>query len=585
MRPDLMPAEENFIREVSTDRLWEDVRFLGTRYRETGSSEEREAVRYIVERLKEAGVEDIRVYEAMAFVSYHRAAECEVVSPVRRRIPAVARAYTEPTPPEGLELELVLADRYEGDVADKAVLTARDWPGGDRARRARVQVHAQVTREPNLHRGGNTPVWGIPSVHQAHLLKTEPTGINISRPDAEFLRELAAQGPVRIWVRTVVETAWRPTCFPVARIPGRAPTFILAGGHLDSHDPGATDNATGCASLLELARLFARRRSELRHGLVIGWWTGHESAGYVGSTWFCDNEWEDLHRNGVFVLTVDGPGVQGATKLEARYVFPQTQRFVVDTVRTYLGREPDLVAKPIKMGDQSFWGVGIPGATVYRCLAPDHPDWAVVFGAGHGRWWHSTDDTLDKVDPEILTDDTRFYALLLYRLCTAELLPFEFVTYARWMRGTLEDIRSEAGQAFDFGKLFDRLAEFERLADALQAAELRAITPEAKERLNGCKMRLSRYLNPVYFTLEGPYHHDLRTVIPGPPVRYPLPGEPPFEPRYFPGLQLARRLASLDPASGDYWVVYATVLRERNRALHALDRAIRDIEQTLAGTG
>jgi hypothetical protein len=579
----LTPEEQHLIEGISRDHLWKDTTFIGSRYRESGSNEEKEVVDYIVDQLKEAGIGDIRIYEVVAYVSYHREADCEVIFPVRRRIPAIARAYTESTPPEGLELELVVADQYEGDVTDKAVLTARDWPGGDKARRARVQIHAQVTREVDLHRGGNTPVWGIPSTHQAHLLKTEPTGINISRPDAEFLRELARQSPVRIRVRTVVETGWRRTVFPVARIPGRMSRFVLAGGHLDGHDPGATDNATGCASLLEIARIFARRRSELRHGLVVGWWTGHESAGYVGSTWFCDNEWEDLYQNGVFVLTIDGPGIRGATKLEARYVFPQTQKFIVDLVRVYFGREPDLVAKPIKMGDQSFWGVGVPGATVYRCLAPDHPDWAVVFGAGHGRWWHSTEDTLDKVDPEILTDDTRFYALLLYRLCTVEVLPFEFVTYARWMKGTLENIQRRAGPSFDFGELFRRLAELERLAQALQVAELAAHTQEAKDRINGCKMRLSRYLNPVYFTREGPYHHDLRTAIPGPPVRYPTPGEPPFEPDYFPGLQPAKRLPALDPSSGDYWVLYSTLLRERNRVLHALDQAIRDLSETLAG--
>uniref|UniRef100_A0A831THW3 Uncharacterized protein n=1 Tax=Thermorudis peleae TaxID=1382356 RepID=A0A831THW3_9BACT len=145
------------------------------------------------------------------------------------------------------------------------------------------------------------------------------------------------------------------------------------------------------------------------------------------------------------------------------------------------------------------------------------------------------------------------------------------------------NIHRQAGPSFDFGELFRRLAELERLAQALQVAELAAHTQEAKDRINGCKMRLSRYLNPVYFTREGPYHHDLRTAILGPPVRYPTPGEPPFEPDYFPGLQPAKRLPVLDPASGNYWVLYSTLLRERNRVLHALDQAIRDLSETLAG--
>ena len=95
-------------------------------------------------------------------------------------------------------------------------------------------------------------------------------------------------------------------------------------------------------------------------------------------------------------------------------------------IRDYYGREPDIMAKPLKMGDQSFWGTGVPSASVYKALAPGDDDWAVVFGAGHGRWWHSTEDTLDKADPDNLLDDTRFYALALNRLLTAEQLPFEF---------------------------------------------------------------------------------------------------------------------------------------------------------------
>lgn len=568
------PAERALIEEVSAQRLWEDTQRIGARYRESGSEAEREAVQYIVQELNEVGIEDVDIYELNAYLSYHREAECEVVFPERRRIPAVARAYTASTPVEGVEVELVLADTYDGAVPDKAVLTARDWAGGEKARHARVQIHAQTTNEPNLHRGGGTPVWGVPSLRYAHLLETEPTGIMVSRPDAEYLRTLVQRGPVRVWVRTVVETGWRRITFPVATIRGREPTFVLVGGHLDSHDPGVTDNATGCASLLEIARVFSKRRADLRHGLKIGWWTGHESAGYAGSTWFCDHAWDALHDHGVFFLTIDGPGIRGATVIEARYVFPQAERFIVGLVREYFGRDPDLIAKPIKMGDQSFWGTGIPSGTVYRCLAPDHPDWAVVFGAGHGRWWHSTEDTLDKVDFEILLDDTRFYALALFRLCTAQSLPFEFVTYARWMRATLEDLQRDIGERFDLHRLLMQTDEFAQLATLLLQADAAVEDADRRLRIERCKMQLSRILNPVYFTLEGPYHHDLRAAVPGPPVRYQMPGEAPFEPRYFPGLQQARRLKTLAPDSGEYAVLYSTVLRERNRVSHALSGAI-----------
>jgi hypothetical protein len=345
-----------------------------------------------------------------------------------------------------------------------------------------------------------------------------------------------------------------------------------------------TDNATGCACLLELARLFNARRTQLRHGLRIGWWTGHESAGYAGSTWYCDNAWEDLHQRCVLYWNNDGPGIRNAINIEGRYIFPQAQDFVLESIRDYYEREPDIMAKPLKMGDQSFWGTGVPSASVYKCLPPDHPDWAVVFGAGHGRWWHSTDDTLDKADPDNLVDDTRFYALALWRLATAEVLPFEFVTYAGWMRGTLEELQQALGTTFDIGRLRALVDEFEGLARSLReaAATVRGKDDAARGTFNGCLMRLSRYLNPVYFTSTGPFGQDLRGAIPGPAVRYPLPDEPPFQPRYFPGLQRGRRLASVDSVAPEYTPLYTLLLREQQRAAQALAAAIADARATLA---
>lgn len=577
------PAESQLLDAVSRDRLWRDTQVLGARYRESGSEAERAAVAYICDELRQAGV-DFTVYELNAFLSYHRAAECTVLSPAARSVAAVARSYTQPTPPEGLELELVIGSEYQGDRSDKAALVARDWPGGEHAGNARVTIHVQATDEPNLHRGGGTGVWGTPTVQNLPLAKSGPTAINISRPDGEALRDMARRGPVRVRVRTEVETGWRRISFPVATIPGREPTFVLTGGHLDSHDPGVTDNATGCASLLELARLFAARRGELRHGLRIGWWTGHESAGYAGSTWYCDHEWQALHDRCLLYFNIDGPGIKDTTNVEARYVFPQSEAFVLDLIREYFGRDPEIVARPLKMGDQSFWGAGVPSASVYRCLAPDHPDWAVVFGAGHGRWWHSTDDTMDRADPDILADDTRFYALTLSRLLTGERLPFEFATFAAWMGAALEELQSAYGDRLDLSRLLAAVETFAEVATALKAASVDGAQLAARSRadLDDCLMRLSRYLDPVFFTLVGAYDQDLRGAIPGPAVRYPLPSEPPFQPRYFPGLQRGRRLATTDPNTPEYHALYTTILRERNRVGHALAQAIADGQATLA---
>src|SRR5690606_9615836 len=112
----------------------------------------------------------VHVYELDAYVSYHLDASCTVLDPVERDISAVVQGYTRPTPEEGIELEVVMPAEYDGDLADKAVLLARDWPNPPEAANAALQIHAQTTDEPNLHRGGGTGVWGTATVNNKDVL-------------------------------------------------------------------------------------------------------------------------------------------------------------------------------------------------------------------------------------------------------------------------------------------------------------------------------------------------------------------------------------------------------------------------------
>jgi N-acetylated-alpha-linked acidic dipeptidase len=69
-------------------------------------------------------------------------------------------------------------------------------------------------------------------------------------------------------------------------------------------------------------------------------------------------------------------------------------------------------------------------------------------------------------------------------------------------------------------------------------------------------MRLSRVLVPLAYTTGDRFTHDL--ALPIPPLA---------------GLQRARELAALDPDSDTFKFARAALVRERNRAVHALDSA------------
>jgi hypothetical protein len=72
---------------------------------------------------------------------------------------------------------------------------------------------------------------------------------------------------------------------------------------------------------------------------------------------------------------------------------------------------------------------------------------------------------------------------------------------------------------------------------------------------------LSRTLLPVFYTTGDRFHHDL--AVPVPPLA---------------GLQPARGLAELDPASDHFRFSVAALVRERNRVVHALEQAVEAID-------
>ena len=97
-------------------------------------------------------------------------------------------------------------------------------------------------------------------------------------------RRLAEAGPgQRLRVRTDTESSGTPTSNVLVELPGADPgRVVMAGGHLDSvtAGPGINDNASGSATLLEIARRCAGTRPA--HTIRFAWW-GAEELGLLGS--------------------------------------------------------------------------------------------------------------------------------------------------------------------------------------------------------------------------------------------------------------------------------------------------------------
>jgi hypothetical protein len=208
-------------------------------------------------------------------------------------------------------------------------------------------------------------------------------------------------------------------------------------------------------------------------------------------------------------------------------------------------------------------------------LALDHQDRATVGGSGAGWWWHTPADSLDKADAGILAGDTQLYLTIAARVVTPPVLPFNFVPAGRDFTSLLTELEQAARGAFPLGDLVTRAGEFGALAGRLETirGELEAATAGRKPggkaaariaRFNRGLMAISRLINPVLYTVEGPYDHD-------PALQAPM----------LPGLQGARKLAALGPDSDERGFLRARLVRERNRIADALQNANDHIELLL----
>jgi hypothetical protein len=387
-----------------------------------------------------------------------------------------------------------------------------------------------------------TSVWGGPSLLDYHRIPTLPVA-EIRRSDGERLRALMAQGPVQVRMSTETRTGWKPLRLAVATIPGPTPDapYVLAGGHLDSWHFGGTDNAGANVAMLEVARAFSRHRDQLRRGLVVAWWPGHSNGRYAGSTWFVDQKFDELRRRALAYVNFEGLG-----QIEAKRFGAAATASLAELARSAVEREVGDTISPRPPGrnsDQSFNGVGLPLLQLdHSRLAEDGGYW----------WWHTPDDTRDKVDARVLKIDTDLYAHALGRLLAEPRFPVSLTATVERLGSLLRDRQETAGSHLDLGEAIRRQ---EALLKAVREVEA-SLPGQGSPEVDLALVAILRPIHRVLYTLLGPYHPD-----------------PAVSEGALPGLNAVEMLASNDPSTDRYQFARTTLLREVPRILEAIDDA------------
>jgi aminopeptidase YwaD len=211
--------------------------------------------------------------------------------------------------------------------------------------------------------------------------------VSLPRAEGLRLRQVIEEGsPVEAQLRVDATIERTPSQNVVAvrpDLPANLPIIII-GGHYDSvpAGPGANDNASGTAVVLELARvLAAERRAEIRFVAF-----GAEEIGLVGSRYYAEHMPAEDRRRTLMMLNLDmlavGPAlaIGGSDDLAARAIAIAEQLGVRQVARLRGGNATG-------SDHASFIAAGIPALFINR---PDDPR------------YHTAQDQAEHVQPEAL---------------------------------------------------------------------------------------------------------------------------------------------------------------------------------------
>jgi hypothetical protein len=525
----------------------------------SGTAEELESFQYLQRCLEGYGYQTALLSHD-AYISLPGRARLEWTAGTERFAPrSITHSFSCSSSAEGTRGTVVLEqDDMRGKIAliDGMASPAASY----RATQAGAVGQIHISVHEHIHEMCISPVWGNPT-HETRSALPRTVVLSISKADGEALKARIKEGQdVQAVLHAKVDTGWRKIPLLVAeRMPENmsdAP-FVLFSGHHDTWYYGVMDNGSANALMLEVARLCMAERAQWKRGLRLCFWSGHSHGRYAGSTWYADNHWQELAQRCVVHVNAESAGGKGATVLTDAPASAELLAVARHAIRAEGHSEIDGLRMG-RAGDQSFWGIGIPslfmGVSEQPAGCGDNPGAAVFgssarMGAGYGWWWHTPEDTIDKIDPELLVRDTRIYVHALVRLLNEDVLPLDYVAYAEYLTAHLEALERELGGRFDLSRLVRGATDLR-----YHACRLKECTDTGT--VNRALMAAGRALVPVDYTTGDRFGHD--------PA---VPQQP------YPALDVLRLLAKAPAGSDDAKFIEVAARRAFNRVASALDEA------------
>ncbi len=385
-------CEVELVQLLDTDRVMEHIRVLTVDIgpRVASSPQEREAAEYLAGELRSMGyeveIQDFARPGLLATLSVEGPGDLRLFAAVGRIRGVPAAEFPRLTGPEGVRGPVVACGAGpcpEGVAGGIALLAPSEEDAG-----ARIRAAAQAGAAGVLLHGPDWRRFGV-------TLDEDP-GVPFATVNLDAAEALQDAGEVTL---TLAITFHEGSQNVIATRPveGRpdAPVVIFTA-HYDSVEkaPGASDNASGTAGMLELARILAEVpvEAELRFAAV-----GAEEVGLVGSRYYVAQLPEEERARIVANYNMDMIGTAGEAQTQLFVNTLDGDNLVARTARMAreaLGYPEDLLRAPFQRGASdhvAFADAGIPAANFI---------WREPETINLEPWYHHPYDTIERISED-----------------------------------------------------------------------------------------------------------------------------------------------------------------------------------------
>jgi len=428
--PTLTPVQNKTVdrlidHALESDTAWEILESLTTEIgpRLAGSEAEARARDWGAAKLKKLGFKNVRIetFEMPYWVRLSEAAE--IISPFPQALLATALGGTVATHEDGAiggvvrfetlaDLQEAPLTGFEGKIifVDEKMTRTQDGSGygvavakrsgaaieaGRRGAVAALIRSVGTDSHRNPHTGGMKYEDGVRQVPIAAL----------SNPDADQLARALRLAKEPVMVRLTLDVISRETTTSgnvIGEIPGQTDELIVIGGHLDSWDlgTGAVDDGAGIAITMAAAKLVGDLRGKPRRTIRVVMW-GAEEVGLHGAKAYATRHAHELDRHVLAAESDFGAGqiYQLQTRFgeahlaKAKLMARRLRRLGVAPGDNKAGGGPDVI--PLRMA-------GVPVLSLRQN------------GWDYFDLHHTPDDTLDKVDPDMVKQNVAAWAAMIY---------------------------------------------------------------------------------------------------------------------------------------------------------------------------